>query len=103
MESYHTKDLTLAIFQQILMEDEFRDIADVGIVIQAYLQGLPRPICANCATGRGGAARRSGCGWSKGPTGITRRCIAEAHRLAGAGVPAEVGDRRQLRAADAVR
>ena len=38
MESYHTKDLTLAIFQQILMEDEFRDTSDVGIVIQGYLK-----------------------------------------------------------------
>jgi len=37
MESYATKDLTLAIFQTILMEDEFRDTADVGIVIQCYL------------------------------------------------------------------
>jgi len=38
MESYHTKDLTLSIFQQVLMEDEFRDTSDVGIVIQCYLQ-----------------------------------------------------------------
>ncbi len=37
MESYHTKDLTLAIFQQVFMEDEFRDTSDVGIVIQCYL------------------------------------------------------------------
>jgi RHH-type proline utilization regulon transcriptional repressor/proline dehydrogenase/delta 1-pyrroline-5-carboxylate dehydrogenase len=38
MESYRTKDLTLEIFQQILMEDEFRDTSDVGIVIQCYLK-----------------------------------------------------------------
>jgi RHH-type proline utilization regulon transcriptional repressor/proline dehydrogenase/delta 1-pyrroline-5-carboxylate dehydrogenase len=38
MESYHTKDVTLAIFRQILMEDEFRDTSDVGIVIQCYLK-----------------------------------------------------------------
>ena len=38
MESYATKDLTLFIFQQVLMEDEFRDIEDVGIVLQAYLR-----------------------------------------------------------------
>ncbi len=38
MESYRTKDLTLAIFRQILMEDEFRDTSEVGIVIQCYLQ-----------------------------------------------------------------
>ncbi len=38
MESYRTKDLTLAIFEQVLMEDEFRDTSDVGIVIQCYLR-----------------------------------------------------------------
>ncbi|MFM9960384.1 MAG: proline dehydrogenase family protein [Planctomycetaceae bacterium] len=37
MEQFAFKDLTLDIFQQVLMEDEFRDFADVGIVIQAYL------------------------------------------------------------------
>ena len=38
MESYRTKDLTLAIFRQVLLEDEFRRTADVGIVIQCYLK-----------------------------------------------------------------
>jgi RHH-type proline utilization regulon transcriptional repressor/proline dehydrogenase/delta 1-pyrroline-5-carboxylate dehydrogenase len=38
MESYHAKSLTLAIFKQVLMEEEFRDWADVGIVIQCYLR-----------------------------------------------------------------
>jgi RHH-type proline utilization regulon transcriptional repressor/proline dehydrogenase/delta 1-pyrroline-5-carboxylate dehydrogenase len=38
MESYHAKDLTLAVFREVLMEDEFRDWPDVGIVIQAYLR-----------------------------------------------------------------
>ncbi|HTU24633.1 MAG TPA: proline dehydrogenase family protein [Pirellulales bacterium] len=38
MESYRTKDLTLAIFRQVLSEEEFRDTADVGIVIQCYLR-----------------------------------------------------------------
>ncbi|HID23351.1 MAG TPA: L-glutamate gamma-semialdehyde dehydrogenase, partial [Planctomycetaceae bacterium] len=37
MEHYAYKDLTLAIFREILMEDEFRDLADVGLVIQTYL------------------------------------------------------------------
>lgn len=36
MENYAVKDLTIEIFEQILMEPEFRDFADVGIVIQAY-------------------------------------------------------------------
>ncbi|HJT30750.1 MAG TPA: L-glutamate gamma-semialdehyde dehydrogenase [Pirellulales bacterium] len=38
MESYQAKSLTLSIFQEILMEAEFRDWPDVGIVIQAYLR-----------------------------------------------------------------
>ncbi|MGD9721941.1 MAG: L-glutamate gamma-semialdehyde dehydrogenase [Pirellulales bacterium] len=38
MEAYHTKDLTLAIFQQVMLEDEFRESEDVGIVIQCYLR-----------------------------------------------------------------
>jgi len=38
MESYKIKDLTLAIFEQILAEEEFRDWREVGIVIQAYLK-----------------------------------------------------------------
>lgn len=38
MEHYEFKDLTLQIFQEICMEEEFRDWPDCGIVIQAYLQ-----------------------------------------------------------------
>lgn len=38
MEQYSCKDLTLHIFKEVLMEDEFRDFEDVGIVIQAYLK-----------------------------------------------------------------
>jgi RHH-type proline utilization regulon transcriptional repressor/proline dehydrogenase/delta 1-pyrroline-5-carboxylate dehydrogenase len=38
MESYRIKDLTLHVFQNVLLEDEFRDFADVGIVIQCYLK-----------------------------------------------------------------
>ncbi|NQV25495.1 MAG: L-glutamate gamma-semialdehyde dehydrogenase [Rhodopirellula sp.] len=38
MEQYAYKDLTLSIFKDILLEDEFREFADVGIVVQAYLQ-----------------------------------------------------------------
>lgn len=38
MESYEKKDLTLRIFQQVLMDDEFRDWKDIGIVIQCYLR-----------------------------------------------------------------
>ncbi|HUG69089.1 MAG TPA: L-glutamate gamma-semialdehyde dehydrogenase, partial [Pirellulaceae bacterium] len=38
MESYEKKDLTLRIFKEVLQEEEFRDIGDVGIVIQCYLR-----------------------------------------------------------------
>jgi len=44
MEQYAYKDLTLEIFQQVLLEDEFRDFADVGIVIQTYLPEADRDL-----------------------------------------------------------
>lgn len=44
MEHYAYKDLTLRIFKEILLEDEFRDYADVGIVIQAYLPEAERDL-----------------------------------------------------------
>ena len=37
MEHYAYKDLTLRIFEEILMEDEFRNWPNCGIVIQTYL------------------------------------------------------------------
>ena len=44
MEQYYYKDLTLAIFKETLSEDEFRDFADVGVVIQAYLNDADRDL-----------------------------------------------------------
>ncbi len=44
MEQFAFKDLTLDIFQMVLMEAEFRDFADVGIVIQAYLPDAERDL-----------------------------------------------------------
>ncbi len=44
MESYAKKDLTLFIFEQVLSEPEFRDFADVGIVIQCYLHDAGRDL-----------------------------------------------------------
>jgi RHH-type proline utilization regulon transcriptional repressor/proline dehydrogenase/delta 1-pyrroline-5-carboxylate dehydrogenase len=38
MESHATKDLTLAIFREIAMEDDFRDWPHCGIVVQCYLR-----------------------------------------------------------------
>jgi len=37
MEQYSYKDLTLDIFKEVLLEDEFRGLRDVGIVVQTYL------------------------------------------------------------------
>jgi RHH-type proline utilization regulon transcriptional repressor/proline dehydrogenase/delta 1-pyrroline-5-carboxylate dehydrogenase len=38
MESYAIKDTTLKIFREIIMEPEYRDWEDIGIVLQAYLR-----------------------------------------------------------------
>ena len=38
MEQNDYRELTFEIFRRVLMEDEFRDYADCGIVIQAYLE-----------------------------------------------------------------
>lgn len=38
MEQFEFRQLTETIFREVLMEDEFRDFADVGIVVQAYLR-----------------------------------------------------------------
>ena len=37
MEQHDYRNLTFDIFQHVLMEDEFREFADAGIVVQAYL------------------------------------------------------------------
>ncbi|MFM8413302.1 MAG: bifunctional proline dehydrogenase/L-glutamate gamma-semialdehyde dehydrogenase, partial [Planctomycetota bacterium] len=44
MESHATKDLALAIFKAIAMEEEFRDWPDCGIVVQCYLREAPRDL-----------------------------------------------------------
>ncbi|MFM8735766.1 MAG: proline dehydrogenase family protein [Pirellulales bacterium] len=44
MESHAAKDLTLAIFKQIAMEEEFRDWPHCGIVVQCYLRDAPRDL-----------------------------------------------------------
>jgi RHH-type transcriptional regulator, proline utilization regulon repressor / proline dehydrogenase / delta 1-pyrroline-5-carboxylate dehydrogenase len=46
MESYRIKDLTLHVFQSVLLEDEFRDLADVGIVLQCYLRDAENDVIA---------------------------------------------------------
>ncbi|MFQ6133807.1 MAG: L-glutamate gamma-semialdehyde dehydrogenase, partial [Armatimonadota bacterium] len=42
MEQYAYKDLTLRIFRETLLEDEFRDWEDVGVALQAYLHDAER-------------------------------------------------------------
>ena len=39
MEQYAYRDLTLDVFRRVLLEPEFRDWPDVGIVVQAYQPG----------------------------------------------------------------
>ena len=44
MESTRHRALTLELFKQVLLEDEFRDWEDVGIVVQAYLRDAERDL-----------------------------------------------------------
>jgi RHH-type proline utilization regulon transcriptional repressor/proline dehydrogenase/delta 1-pyrroline-5-carboxylate dehydrogenase len=44
MEQYAFKDVTIQIFREVLEEPEFRDWADVGIAIQAYLRDCERDL-----------------------------------------------------------
>ncbi|MAG94973.1 MAG: L-glutamate gamma-semialdehyde dehydrogenase [Planctomycetaceae bacterium] len=46
MEHYAYKDLTLEIFKQVLLEDEFRDFPDAGIVVQTYLPDAERDLAS---------------------------------------------------------
>ena len=55
------------------MEDEFRDWPTSASSSRLPARFGPRSRAA-ARLGASSAARRSGCGWSKGPTGITRRC-----------------------------
>jgi RHH-type transcriptional regulator, proline utilization regulon repressor / proline dehydrogenase / delta 1-pyrroline-5-carboxylate dehydrogenase len=76
MEQYSYKDLTLEIFKDVLMEDEFRDFPDVGSCCRPTFRkpSATRPICSN---GPRNAARPSGCGSSREPTGTTKRLSAK--------------------------
>ena len=44
MESTQYRRLTLDLFKSVMMEDEFRDWSDVGIVVQAYLTDAERDL-----------------------------------------------------------
>lgn len=44
MEKYHIKDLTIEVFKQLLMEDEFKNYPHLGIVIQAYLRDSKKDV-----------------------------------------------------------
>ncbi len=44
MEQNDFRELTCEIFRRVLMEDEFRDYADCGIVVQAYLESAERDL-----------------------------------------------------------
>ena len=72
MEQYAHKDLTYAIFREVLSEPEFRDWADVGIVAQAYLPEAEGDLRDDGGVGPRPRARRSRSAWSRGPTGTSR-------------------------------
>ena len=99
MEQYAFKDVTLRIFREILDEPEFRDWPDVGIAIQAYLRDTEARPARPARLGE--AARHAGLG-AAGEGGVLglRDGDRGPERLAGAGLHAEVADRRELRAAD---
>ena len=59
MESSKHRELTLALFEQLLMEDEFRDWCDVGIVVQAYLRDGEQDLARLLEWGRARGARFS--------------------------------------------
>lgn len=44
MESYDKKDLTFHIFRSVMMEPEFRDWSDIGIVVQCYLRDAQKDL-----------------------------------------------------------
>ncbi len=44
MEQNDSREITFEIFRRIMMEDEFRDYADCGIVVQAYLESAERDL-----------------------------------------------------------
>ncbi|GAB4382498.1 MAG: L-glutamate gamma-semialdehyde dehydrogenase [Elainellaceae cyanobacterium] len=44
MEQYAYKDLTIAILQDLLMEEEFRDRTDIGVTLQAYLRDTDKDL-----------------------------------------------------------
>jgi RHH-type proline utilization regulon transcriptional repressor/proline dehydrogenase/delta 1-pyrroline-5-carboxylate dehydrogenase len=44
MEQYRYKDLVHCIFTDLILEAEFADLADVGIVVQAYLKDAPEDL-----------------------------------------------------------
>ena len=94
MEQFAHKDLTYAIFREVLDEPEFRDWPDVGIVCQAYLRDAEADLRRlNAWADRRGPRSRSG--WSRGPTGITRSCTPPG-RLADPGPHREMGVGRRL-------
>ena len=62
MEHYDVKDLTLALFRELLDEDEFADV-DAGIVIQAYLRDSRDDLADLIAWSARRRRRRSPCAW----------------------------------------
>ena len=96
MEHYDAKDLTLSLFRELLSEDEFADVA-AGIVIQAYLRDS-RDDLADLIAWSSGAADADHRAAGQGRLLGRRDGAGAGQRLDPAGVRAQGGDRRQLRA-----
>jgi len=72
MEQHSFKDVTIRIFQEVLDEPEFRAWPTPASPSRRIC-GHVQTTCRTYSTGQNAAARRSGCGSSRAPTGITRR------------------------------
>ena len=96
MEHYDAKDLTLALFRDLLSEDEFADVA-AGIVIQAYLRDA-RDDLADLIAWSGGRRTPITVRLVKGAYWDAETVHARASGWTAAGVRAQGRDRRQLRA-----
>ena len=101
MEHYTYKNLTIEIFKQVLMEEEFRDFPDVGIVIQTYLPDAEDDLAGLLEWVR----KRGTPVWVRLVKGAywDYETVHAGRELAGPRLSAEVAIGRKLRTANAVR
>ena len=71
LEQFRYRDLTLAVFKELLEEEEFASYDQAGLVVQAYLRDAEDDVHGLIEWARERIVR-SLCGWSRAPTGTTR-------------------------------